>query len=133
MPIGVPVSQRTTAILSCVYINNTFTETACINCIFTNDFDGTCVAISHLKTSLLVNSSHGLTDINVNFLNRSLDSRRCSGCIDGISNNNHAVAVFAYQEHIGIIGPPTTLHSSIYKSGNNVSGLTGSIKLREKK
>ena len=117
-----PVSQSITAALNCFYnIGNTSTETACINCVIINDFDGTCVAITHLKTSLLVNSSHGLKEINVNFLNRSLDSSLCTGCIDGISINDYDIAVFTYQDHVGIFGPHAIVRQqrlSDYTSGN---------------
>ena len=78
--------------------------TSCIKCAVTNHFDGTCVAIAHLKTSLLVNSSDGLSDISVSFLNRSLDNTICSGCIDGVSIKEYVITIFPYQEDVGISG-----------------------------
>ena len=124
MLTGVPVSQSTTAISNCVYVNNnTSTETGCINCAITNDFDGTCVAIAHLKTSLLVNSSHGLMDINVNFLSRSLDGSFCNGCIE-VPVNDYVIAVFSYQEQVGIIGSHAIVSQPRlpdYTSSGNVS------------
>ena len=125
MLTGVPVSQSTTAVLNCIYVdNNTSTETACINCAITNDFDGTCVAIAHLKTSLLINSLYGLMDITVNFLNRSLDGSLCSGCIE-VPINNYVIVIFSYQEQVGIIGPHAIVSqptpSDYTSSSGNVS------------
>lgn len=62
------------------------------------NFDGTCVAIAHPKTSfLMTNSPHGLSDISVVYLNESSGSM-CSGCVDGVTFTNHVVMVFVYNE-----------------------------------
>ena len=125
MLTGIPASQSTTAVLNCYINNTTSAETACINCAIRNNFDETCVAIANLKASLLVNSSHGLTEINVNFLNRTFDSNSCGGCIDGVSTNDHVIAVFPYQEHLGIMGPHAIV--SQQQPYDNTSGNISSL------
>ena len=71
------------------------------------NFVGTCVAITHPKMPfLMANLPQGLSDISVVHLNKS-SGRFCSGCVDGITFNEHVVIVFAYNEGALIPGSAT--------------------------
>ena len=92
-------------ITECVAIkDHTSSTRACFKCDIMSNFDGTCVAITHIKMSLLVvKSPNGLSDIGVVHLNKSSGSF-CGGCVDGITFDDNVVVVFAYSEGVLIPG-----------------------------
>ena len=122
--VGTTTTRSSSSIYNCLPIelkDSIADDTStCISCTLANMSVGTCVVVVHPKPSSFIhNSFRGLQDIDVIHLNKSTSDNTCSGCIDGISLDDHVVAVFLYHNGTIISGS----HAFVQQKQSTYTGI----------